>query len=475
MQKAQAKKEVWHSLVRDVFARYYLKLREPFPDLLPNLPRRYSRDWEQQMQQGLEHILTVDFQGVDKLLKTCGFGTPSWQHFIHEVLPRIEQLINEQVEQANDEDLPLVLNARLQTELSDVREEVRKLRIGGRRALEQLRAYERQLEESPPFADPKITNPEFESAQFLEPSAEDNRRLNELEQENSKLRGQLATHEQNIAALNNQLEDLENDMSLLPAPAVDDDDLRTDLHGDHEAEELLQKNAELQKNLRAKEHTVGSLRGRVEELEDEMGSARDQLLDEVKKLKELTSGQIEIKATAELEYMDADSLLSYAQDVATDLDVRRQTFDESLKGIDTLKNNYGESHERYEKQQLEIEQQLEKMVGELQVFEEQAQRQEEQNNLRENKQGEDQSEKNSAVLTAQSEQLRLLSGRIKELQDSNRTLNESNQKTYRDLDTAIKRIIPLRKQIEELESLRDTLTNYIRQKYDRTFTMRKLN
>jgi TolA-binding protein len=111
----------------------------------------------------------------------------------------------------------------------------------------------------------------------------------------------------------------------------------------------------------------------------------------------------------------------------------------------------------------------------LQVFEEQAQRQEEQNNLRENKQGEDQSEKNSAVLTAQSEQLRLLSGRIKELQDSNRTLNESNQKTYRDLDSAIKRIIPLRKQIEELESLRDTLTNYIRQKYDRTFTMRKLN
>lgn len=61
------------------------------------------------------------------------------------------------------------------------------------------------------------------------------------------------------------------------------------------------------------------------------GSARDQLLDEVKKLKELTSGQIKIKATAELEYMDADSLLSYAQDVATDLDVRRQTFDEGLK------------------------------------------------------------------------------------------------------------------------------------------------
>lgn len=33
---------------------------------------------------------------------------------------------------------------------------------------------------------------------------------------------------------------------------------------------------------------------------------------------------------------------------------------------------------------------------------------------------------------------------------------------YKDLDTAVKRIIPLRGQIEELENLRDALSSYIR-------------
>ena len=107
---------------------------------------------------------------------------------------------------------------------------------------------------------------------------------------------------------------------------------------------------------------------------------------------------------------------------------------------------------------------------ELQTYEEDFQREEEKT-----QQEQESGEEHSAVLTTQREQLRMLSGRIQELQENNRSLNESNQKMYRDLDKAVKRIIPLRNQIEELESLRDTLTNYVRQKYDRTFSISKLD
>lgn len=472
LEKAQSKKEVWHSLVRDVFARYYLKLREPFPDLLPNLPRRYSSDWEKQMKQGVEHIATVDFQGVDELLKTCGFGTAHWQDFTREILPRLGQIIAEQSERESDQQHSTTAVAQLQNELREMREESDRLRLGGRKILEQLRKRENQLAALPGHPAERDADDSFSPTHF--PGAENGAQssLEELERENRELRGQLATREQTIAALNNQLDDLENDMSLLPAPAAgDEDDLRDELGDDDEAEELLRKNEDLQKNLRAKEHTVSALRGRVEAMEEEMDTARDKLLAEVKKLGELTSGQLEIKPALELEHMDADALLDYAQEVATDLDVRRQTFDEGLKGLDTLKDNYGESRALHEAQQKDLEQQLEKMMVDLQNYEEQAQRQEEKTPSQDG----EQDEVNSVVLTAQREQLRLLSGRIKELQDSNRTLNESNQKMYRDLDLAVKRIVPLRKQIEELESLRDALTNFVRQKYDRNFTIRKLS
>ena len=50
----------------------------------------------------------------------------------------------------------------------------------------------------------------------------------------------------------------------------------------------------------------------------------------------------------------------------------------------------------------------------------------------------------------------------KQLQSWNKELQGSNHKMYKDLDTAVKRIIPLRGQIEELENLRDALSSYIR-------------
>ena len=77
-------------------------------------------------------------------------------------------------------------------------------------------------------------------------------------------------------------------------------------------------------------------------------------------------------------------------------------------------------------------------------------------------------------MSTQREQLLLLSERIKDLQTSNKELQGSNHKTFKDLDTAIKRLITMRGQIEELENLREALSSYIRNKYDRTFTIRKM-
>ena len=55
------------------------------------------------------------------------------------------------------------------------------------------------------------------------------------------------------------------------------------------------------------------------------------------------------------------------------------------------------------------------------------------------------------VVATQRDQLQLLSNRVKVLQSSNKELQGSNDKMYMDLDTAVKRLIPLRSQIEELE------------------------
>ena len=73
--RATLVKERWHSLVRDVFARYYLKLREPFYAYLPPLPHRYTDEWETQIRDNLDDFMEVDLQSVAELLEVCGFGT----------------------------------------------------------------------------------------------------------------------------------------------------------------------------------------------------------------------------------------------------------------------------------------------------------------------------------------------------------------------------------------------------------------
>ena len=68
LDQAQAKKEIWHSLVRDVFARYYIKMRQAFPDQLPDLPRKYSPGWENHIKAELGNFLNTDLQNVAPLL-----------------------------------------------------------------------------------------------------------------------------------------------------------------------------------------------------------------------------------------------------------------------------------------------------------------------------------------------------------------------------------------------------------------------
>jgi uncharacterized protein Yka (UPF0111/DUF47 family) len=180
-------------------------------------------------------------------------------------------------------------------------------------------------------------------------------------------------------------------------------------------------------------------------------------------LSALTAGEIELKPAAELDEMDSDQLLDYAEEVAKDLDVRRQTLEHGLEGVDTLRNNYEESRKVYDNQQRELQDQLEQMHGELEAMEH-----------KQVSEGTVHDGASQEIITKQRDQLALLSTRIRELMSSNKELNESYQKRDKDLEQIVRRINPLRQQIQELETLQDTLLRYIRRKYDRTFILSKL-
>ena len=191
---------------------------------------------------------------------------------------------------------------------------------------------------------------------------------------------------------------------------------------------------------------------------------------EVLRLKELTSGDVEIRPSEELEQMDSNQLLHYARDVAEDLDVRRQTLDEGLQGIDTIKDSFEENKKVYEEQQQQMAEQMESLQKEMEELEKEREAQK----ATEGK-PDATVEETRDVIAQQRQQLELLSTRIRQLAATKTELEEANKKTYSDLEASVRRLAPLRKQIEELASLRDALSAYIREKYDRTFTVRKLD
>lgn len=447
LERESAARARWHGLVRDVFARYYLKFREPFYTCLPPLPHRYTTEWEGQMKSELQRFLEMDLQPVAELLEVCGFGKERWDRICERGFAPFDEFISALL---STEELPRIAGEGEQSEaLVEAHGEIRKLRIAGRRALEKMRGYqariaqmeqlEQPLAESGHRSDdgPRAPDGDPDFPARSEESDED--RLTALQQE-------LAERDERIKALLQELED---------APTSTEDSLLVD-------DDLARQNAQLRGELRAKERTIEVLTQQAAELQDAMDSARGQLMDQVKKLGDLAAGEIELKPSEELESMNADELLDYAQEVASDLDVKKQVLNEGIEGIEEVRANYDESRSFYEAQQRKFQSQLEEMSAQVERY------QLEQQN-------EDGTAENTDELIAtQRHQLELLKSRITELSNTNKNLGLSNSKMYKDLEGAVQRLIPLRRQIAELENLRETLCRYIREKHERTFTIRKL-
>jgi hypothetical protein len=131
------------------------------------------------------------------------------------------------------------------------------------------------------------------------------------------------------------------------------------------------------RDLRARDETIRTLRDQVDKFERELAQTREQLVSEVQKLSAITSGELQLRPSQELAEMDADSLLTYARDVAEDLDVRHKTLEEGLEGIDTIKGSFDESRRLYEEQQQELQEQLARLRAEMDEFEQQQQQEQE--------------------------------------------------------------------------------------------------
>ena len=219
----------------------------------------------------------------------------------------------------------------------------------------------------------------------------------------------------------------------------------------------------MQRDLRAREATIATLRERLETFERELGQSREQLLKEVRKLAALAAGDLKLKPSEELDALDSNELLDYAREVAEDLDVRRQTLEEGLQGVDSLKGSYDHTKRIFEQQQRKMESQLEQMRSEVEMY-------------RERKTADEETPAGlKDTILRQRDQLELLATRVRQLVSTNKELNESNKKMFENLEAAVKKIIPLHRRIEEQENLQDALQKLIRQKYDRTFTMRQMD
>ena len=156
LDKAIAKKKQWHGLVRDVFAQYYLKFRESSLDNLPELPARYSADWEEFMKKEVDAFLKLDLESVGELLETCGFGIEKWDQIKEAGFPAFRKLVEDYLDesdQVGDNGHATGLFRPSEEEILtsslylDLENEVKKLRKGGLRALDQISAFETQIED----------------------------------------------------------------------------------------------------------------------------------------------------------------------------------------------------------------------------------------------------------------------------------------------------------------------------------------
>lgn len=278
--------------------------------------------------------------------------------------------------------------------------------------------------------------------------------------EAQEYRNDVETHERTVLGLREQVDRLETQLDAA-------------LKTSHAAQasgtvvsRLTEDNKGLRRDVRAREKTIAALRDQLHQFEEELGQGRDQLLSEIEKLTAITSGETELKPSEELANMDSDELLGYARELAEDLDVRQQTLKEGLDSIDTVKDSFEGSKQAYETQQRGLQGELESLRSELAEYEEQ-QRESEEIQV-------EGSHEAMEVIATQRRQLNLLSTRVKQLIATNQDLDQSNRKTYSDLENAVRRMNPLRQQVEQLQSLQEALERYVRQTHDRTFTVGKL-
>ena len=581
LDKAIAKKKQWHGLVRDVFAQYYLKFRESSLDNLPELPARYSADWEEFMKKEVDAFLKLDLESVGELLETCGFGTEKWDQIKEAGFPAFRKLVEDYLDESDQvggnghaamtdiadaagEDVRLLLadhpdvideiTSRFNPETGlfrpseeeittsslyvDLENEVKKLRKGGLRALDQISEFETQIENlqaqlmdgggAGTAAAPDIGfDDDEEDREEIEPDVGDDLDddeiggmdpataalfdreavVQELTEEVDRLKNEIKARDHSIESLEEKLgqaggpagdltdarkritaleQQLDEEVSALNKELKTRDykieQLQEELEGSQTTpaptvvesgrssgdEELAAENTRLQSDLRASEQTVKTLRHQVAKFEEDLGKVRDQLVEQVERLAAITTGEVDIKPSNELEGMNSDQLLGYARDVAEDLDVRRQTLDEGIQGLDSVKDSFEENKRVYEEQELALQKQLHALRTSLDDRDRELK-------LAQQSGTEVTAEDARETIGAQRQQLELLSTRVKQLMSTNRELQDTSKKTYTDLEQAVRRLMPLRKQIEDLEHLRDALSAYIREKYDRSFSTRKLD
>ncbi len=106
LESAVDRKDRWHGLVRNVFVPYYLKFQETALGNMPELPARYSPEWDEHIQAELDHFLSLDLASVADLLKAAGFGTEKWERLQESGFPALSRLLDEAVQdEAPDEAL----------------------------------------------------------------------------------------------------------------------------------------------------------------------------------------------------------------------------------------------------------------------------------------------------------------------------------------------------------------------------------
>ena len=670
-----------HRLV-DVFARYYAKFRENDLGYIPELPRKFSPQWEEEIKQEILDFRGLDLESVGRVLDACGFGTEHWgkikdigldglDTLIHQhigilgsmppdsmeelisekllgLLQRRPQLMNQFSERfdektgrynpTDDEMHKSQAYLHLKKQIKDAKTKLRKFRRVGRKAIDQLKIYEKQIEklksklferrkesgvenedELPSVTDfsghsesdfndlfqeeigqgsiikdqassngeseddrglqdldyelkmrehkiseleDKVETLEFqmESTQILEgvdfsdPSNNGNSEavevgndadfqaelqqrdhtIGELEEKIQQLEFQaqsseifgadeaepaantdsidvtlegieiketaegalpirniqfhnqlgardqtIRTPEEKVAKLEYQLQSSQSiGPSDLDGQAEQVVQLKKTLHIREQAIENLKKELgkktqvknevdELRIDLKVKDYSIRDLKDQIVKFDNQLESTRKKFMAEVSKLAALAKGEVQLKPSSKLDDMDANELLDYAQGIADDVNVRRHSLEEGIQRINSIKNSYEESKQGFENQQKEMEQQLEQMRSELERY---AQRETEE----EGKKKAQTDEETEEIIRAQREQLQFLAGRIKDLLSSNKSLQHANQNMYTELEAAVHKLMPLRRQIKDLQKSREALDAYIREKHDRTFTLKKL-